>query len=257
MSTSSAAAAAVSGAAHLRLARNGQDAAATWSDARRSVVVVCDGCGSGARSELGAIFTANAMAAAMARRLGAGEPAAAEETWEAARRDVVSALRLLLESWSLGSSQNAAQNAALIEQHLLCTVLAAACDGGGAAVWALGDGAFVLDEQLTELGPFPDNAPPYLAYDLLGAPRPARFAKSARPSGRALIASDGAAALGEDLIYIADHDRYHTHPDALRRLLATAARASERIAWEARRVERTAARLQDDAAIGLLRWSAS
>lgn len=255
MSTSAvaAAAAAVCGAAHQRLARNGQDAAARWSEARRAVVVVCDGCGSGARSELGAIFTANAMVAAMARQLRAGASAVEEEPWEVARREVTAALRQLLASWRHESYDELA----LIEQHLLCTVVAAACDERGASVWALGDGAFVLDGALTQLGPFADNAPPYLAYDLLGEPRPAHFHSVRAERGVALVATDGAAALGEDLLALTGHDRYLAHPDALRRYLATLARGSERIAWSERRVERTAAPLQDDASIGLLRWSAS
>lgn len=281
------AAAAVTGAAHLRLARNGQDSVARWSDGQRGVVVVCDGCGSGASSELGAIFTARALCAAMARRLAAGEPAAERSTWEAARGEVVAALARLVVSWMPerldapgardshdepdasdpreASAVSAAQ-AQLVEQHLLCTVVAAATDEHGAAVWAVGDGAYVLDGELTVLGPFADNAPPYLAYQLLGVTPAAHFAARAHDDAGAaaatahaaiLVATDGAAALGEDLCaFVAPPalERLLSHPDALRRHLATLARASERIVWSERRVERTAAALQDDAAIALLSW---
>jgi len=261
------AAAAVTGASHLRLGRNGQDAVASWSEGDRGVVIVCDGCGSGARSELGAIYTARALVAAMARLLREGASAAEQVTWERARAEVTRGLRSLLASWRVEREEDVA-DACLIEQHLLCTIVAAARGGGTASVWAIGDGAFVLGGELTQLGPFPDNAPPYLAYDLLAAPREAHFAALAMDPGddgddgetdrgAILVATDGAAALGEELIELAHTPRFLEHPDALRRHLATLARPGERIVWSERRVERTAAPLQDDAAIGLLRWSAS
>lgn len=264
----SAIAAAVIGAAHARLGRNGQDAVASWSDGVHGVVVVCDGCGSGARSELGALYTARALCAAMARRLAAGECPGEQETWEAARAEVVAGLRALLDGWRVpaaagegdggdGDGDDGGQDddRAALEEHLLCTAIAAAKGRRAAAVWAIGDGAFVLDGELHQLGPFPDNAPPYLAYDLVGAARPARFtACSLGGGGTLLVASDGAAALGAALVELTAEPRFLEHPDALRRTLAQLARPAERIAWAERRVERTAAALQDDAAIGLLRW---
>ena len=51
MYTISTAAAAGTGARHLRVARNGQDAVATWTGEDCGAIVVCDGCGSGAFSE--------------------------------------------------------------------------------------------------------------------------------------------------------------------------------------------------------------
>ncbi len=272
------AAAAVTGAAHLRLTRNGQDAVARWSEGPRGVVVVCDGCGSGASSELGAIFTARALCAAMARRLSGGEPAAERDTWEAARHEVVAALARLVASWTLerldapiealtDAIPDPTAPAQLVEQHLLCTAVAAATDEHGAAVWAIGDGAYVMGGELTVLGPFADNAPPYLAYQLLGVTPAAHFAARRhdrdaagnRAHAAILVATDGAAALGDGLCALVAPpalERLLSHPDALRRHLATLARASEHILWSERRVERAAAALQDDAAIGLLSWGA-
>jgi hypothetical protein len=61
-------------------------------------------------------------------------------------------------------------------------------------------------------------------------------------------------SLGEALLELCAAEHFTTHPDALRRTLTTLARPAERIAWAERRVERTAAALQDDAAIAILRW---
>ena len=73
MNTISAASAAVTGARHLRAARNGQDAVATWLGDGAGAAVVCDGCGSGASSEVGARLGAQLVIAAIAARLAAGE----------------------------------------------------------------------------------------------------------------------------------------------------------------------------------------
>src|SRR6185369_10524189 len=91
-----AAVAAVTGARHLRSARNGQDAAVcwrgkaghgwsgslgldeveTWSDGKRrgdaAAVVVCDGCSGGAGSEVGARLGAALFARVLGARLQAG-----------------------------------------------------------------------------------------------------------------------------------------------------------------------------------------
>ncbi|HRC57815.1 MAG TPA: protein phosphatase 2C domain-containing protein, partial [Kofleriaceae bacterium] len=197
---------AVMGASHLRAARNGQDAAASWSHGELAVAVVCDGCGSSERSELGAQLVARRMCAAVARRLRAGGSVADPALWGACRDEVVDELGHLArsfwvapeatpkatpEDWPATLATTTATKPATtpatlpralpggalpeLAQSLLCTVLVAALDERDAAIWALGDGAFVLGDELTVLGPFPDNAPPYLAYDLVGAPPVARL----------------------------------------------------------------------------------
>ena len=63
-------------------------------------------------------------------------------------------------------------------------------------MWAIGDGGYVLDGRNVRLGPFADNRPPYLGYDLLGDPRPATLVTApARDAGVAAVATDGAAPL--------------------------------------------------------------
>jgi hypothetical protein len=119
-------------------------------------------------------------------------------------------------------------------------------------VWALGDGAFAIDGRTQVLGPFADNQPPYLAYDLLDMGQPAHVATtSGGRGGTIVVATDGVAELGLEAIAI---ERSLAHPDALRRRLAVLARGTETIAWEARRVVRAPAALQDDGAVAILAW---
>jgi len=263
MYTITASAAAVTGARHLRIARNGQDAAAAWTGEGQGAVVVCDGCGSGASSEVGARLGAQLVIAAVAARLRGGERPS--ELWGGVRRDVVAALLRLVEAMP-------GDPAAVIREHFLFTIVAAAVAGGQACVWAIGDGGYAfLPERdpgwpddspgtslevargaLRALGPFADNQPPYLAYDLLGMPGAAHVETWHARAGRIVLATDGAVELGLDGLL---EPRVLAHPDGLRRRLVVHARGGERIDWDARRIVRTPAALQDDGAVAVLGWT--
>jgi hypothetical protein len=247
MDTVDATAAAVMGARHRRTARNGQDAAVASCDGGVAVVVACDGCSTGTSSEVGAQLGSTWFARSLATRLQAGARVTCDETWAAVRADVVRALAELLERMPGDRAQ-------AIHDHFLFTIVAAAATRDGAAVWALGDGAYWFGGSTRVLGPFADNAPPYLAYELLGDPQPAHFVELA-PCEAIVIATDGASEIDGLERFAAN--RYLDHPDALRRELALLARSHERIDWDERRVVRTPAVLQDDCAIGVVRWRKS
>lgn len=252
MYTIMAASAAVTGARHLRAVRNGQDAAATWVGDGAGAVVVCDGCGSGASSEVGARLGAQLVLAAIAGRLAVGERPGA--LWDGVRDEVVATLVRLVDSMA-GAMRGARE--AVIRDHFLFTIVAAAVAGDEACVWAIGDGGYRLAPgALRVLHPFADNQPPYLAYDLLGMPQRAHLDVRDAGAGQLVVATDGVvelAAAGPALDDLLDA-RTLAHPDGLRRRLAVLARGGERIDWEARRVVRTPAALQDDGAIAVLAW---
>lgn len=245
-----AAAAAVAGAHHRRIGRNGQDAAAAWTGAvggeGAGAVVVCDGCSAGAGSEVGARLGAELVIAAAARELAAGVRAAA--IWPAVYDHVLGALDRLAAAMP-GDRER------VVHEHFLFTIVAAAYRGDEVAVWAVGDGGYAIGGRARVLGPFPENRPPYLAYALLGDAAPAPVPHLERADARCgsvLVATDGAAEVG--LGAFGGVERYLHNPDALRRHLALLARGDERIDWDGRRVERRAAALQDDGAVALLRW---
>jgi hypothetical protein len=246
-----AAAAAVTGAHHRRLGRNGQDAAAAWTGVvagqGAGAVVVCDGCSAGASSEVGARLGAELVIAAAARELAAGGRASA--IWASVHDHVLDALDRMAASMRGDRTR-------IVHDHFLFTIVAAAYRGDEVAVWAFGDGAYAIGDRVRVLGSFPDNQPPYPAYALLGAaapslPQPHVELADARV-GSVLVATDGPAEVGLDAFD--DSERYLRNPDALRRHLVVLARGDERIDWDGRRVERRAAALQDDGAVALLRW---
>ena len=239
MNTKGAASAAVTGARHLRIPRNGQDAAAAWFGDGAGAVVVCDGCSAGTYTEVGARLVAQLVIAKLAR---AGS--IAEDAWTQIRREVAGEIGRLVEAMP-------GDRIAALNDHFLCTIVAAAWRGDEVAVWALGDGAYAIDDRVQLLGPFADNMPPYLAYDVIGEPQPAHYTRTRARS--VLVATDGVVDLGVERFL--GFDRYLANPDALRRQLALAARGTEHIDFDERRVVRAPARLQDDGAVALARWS--
>src|SRR3954471_9886720 len=116
MYTMTARTAVVTGARHLRAARNGQDAAASWVGEAGGAIVVCDGCGAGASSEVGARLGAQLVIGAIAARLARGERPS--ELWDGVRAQVLGALGALVDALPGDRAQ-------AIHDHLLFTIVAA------------------------------------------------------------------------------------------------------------------------------------
>ena len=251
----------VAGRVHRRLGKPNQDAVAWRAGEGATVLVVCDGCGSGARSEVGAELTARWWARALLERVEAG--AGVDDGLFAAAGDEVLE-RLAALCASLAGTGDAAR-AELVSSHLLATSLCAVVTGEQVVVHAIGDGVVGLGRELRLLGPFADNAPPYLAAGLVGArPRGETWSAEARV-GSVLLATDGAtpllaaadgAAAGLELAGGAGVDVLFRNPAALGRKLALLAEDVTAIDWVAGRVERTPALLDDDATIAIARWRA-
>ncbi len=143
-------------------------------------------------------------------------------------------------------------DAAALHEQFLFTIVAVAMTRDDAAVWALGDGAYIVDGQLHRLGPFADNEPPYLGFDLLDDVRPAHFDALPASVRTIAVATDGVFDLGyayADLVA----PRFVEHADALRRQLARLARSEDTIDWSEQRIIRVPAALQDDCAIAIVR----
>lgn len=237
------AAASVIGARHQRAGRNGQDAAVVVTGEGVAIAVVCDGCSSGASSEVGARLGAMVFAQKLRARLEAGECVRERSVWEATRAEVASLLAAAIGTNKIIDAQD-------VHDHLLFTIVAAAITHEGAAIWALGDGAYAVDAHTCVLGPFTNNEPPYLAYDLLGTAATAHFEVFDRAT-RIVVATDGIEDLERDFGVFAAPELV-AHPDGLRRRLSQLARGDDRIDWREQRVVRTPALLQDDLAIAIL-----
>jgi hypothetical protein len=157
------AAGSVAGRGHRLAGRNNQDAYCCLNDQGYTVAVVCDGCGSGVQSEVGAQLGARLVAHALLRRaprLKCQKPSCAESLLEQVRKVVLARLMVLSEAVGEEPSQ-------FIGSHFLFTVVGALFTPTVAMFFSLGDGVLVIDGEEIPLGPFADNAPPYLAYGLV------------------------------------------------------------------------------------------
>jgi hypothetical protein len=206
MNTIEIAAASVLGREHRRIDRPCQDAFAIRCGAGVTVAVVCDGCGSGAHSELGARLGAHVFARALGTRLEVGARVEDPDVWRAACDDLVARLGSLAPEVS-------------IADHLLFTLLAAAITPVGSAVLAVGDGVIACDGDVRVIEAEGD-APPYLGYELVGT----RVAIEPRciDAREIVLATDGARPMFPELAR--PGDRYFANPDALRRRLWIASR---------------------------------
>lgn len=244
----------VTGRSHALAGRGNQDSFASHATAGCLVGVVCDGCGSGAHSEVGATLGARLVAAALLRRLVAGARLDAPSLWEALGREVLDALRPA--ALALGG-----RLADVVSELFLFTVVGVAIDGDAGAVFAAGDGVLAVDDDVSRLGPFPDDAPPYLGYRLLDAARPGLTVVrtfDASTVRHVLIGTDGVAALadlddGGALRELWEDHRHFRNRDALRRTLALRNLEEVRPIWSERRVERRRGLFEDDASVVVVR----
>jgi hypothetical protein len=160
---------------NLFIGKNNQDAYETraWPDL--VVAVAGDGCGSQAKSEFGAILGVRLLVKALRQqwnRLRAGFTAqsfdqAVAGLLEDARRDVVAHLRTMAKMLSFEDGAPDERWSAFVQGHMLFTLVGAILTPSGSAFFSLGDGMLVVNEEEFPIGPFPDDEPPYIAYDLL------------------------------------------------------------------------------------------
>lgn len=246
------AAGSVRGFEHSRLGLNNQDACAFATCEERILALVCDGCGSGRHSEVGAKVGARILLAALRRRSADRPRESFEKTLEHARRDVLRRLAWLARR--LGGPR-----VATVRDYLLFTVVGVVIDAWETRVFALGDGLAAVNGELTRLR-CADNTPPYLGYGLipgalsdpaLGGRGFSMIARCATVDlDHLLIATDGLDDLpGEQLATFWSDDLMFKNPHAVQRRLARLGSVRRRSA----RAGRGGPRLSDDATVVVIR----
>lgn len=259
----------VSGRSHVLAGKGNQDAY-HWSVEERSLVaVVCDGCGSGAESEVGAAIGARLLVAEVSRALALGGAVDSSALWDEVRANVLARLSDLVSAMRGKRSR-------LVAEMFLFTVVGLAVAKERAVIFAAGDGLFAVGDEVERLGPFPRNEPPYLGYGLLdedplaaSSPRilvHRAFATSELDT--VLLGTDGAADLpdlasrpmpggeGESvgpLRRFWEEDHHFTNRDAVRRRLARINREITRPVWNEKRLAKEPGLLEDDTTVVVVR----
>ena len=235
------------GSEHLRLRRNGQDAALVWRGPEALVGLVADGCGSGGHSEVGARLGIRLALLGLRRALAAGARLL-PDLLEAIRAELRVGLAPLLPC--LGDTPEAG-----LHEHLLFTLGGFVATPELTHVFVLGDGVVACPDGFETIEA-DDDAPAYPGYALVdGAAGPPRLART-RPTpflDWIAVGTDGVAPLGCDpLARRVAELRVSPNPAVLERRLRQFATPRERIDWDARRVVREAAALHDDASLVVL-----
>ncbi len=263
------AAGSVPGRAHVIAGKPNQDAWYWVQTERMVAAVVCDGCGSGRQSEVGSQFGARLIVGALERHLAplmaAGAVAEPDETafgcaLEVVRQDVLDRLRDLVSAMS-------GELARIVCDYFLFTAVGLAAGADYTVIFSIGDGVWGANGMVSQLGPFANNAPPYLAYDLLPDGRNSFDTDALRFQIRQIlptaaveslvIGTDGVADLiaaqekyvpGTDepvgkLDQFWREERFFANPDALRR----------RLVRLSRRVAQDTALLSDDTTLVVVR----
>ena len=252
----------VTGRSHALVGRGNQDAYTWLSRGPALVAAVCDGCGSGAHSEVGARLGARLAVASLSRRLADGIALDTPELWTGLQSDILTPIRALAEAMG-------GHLAETVSEHFLFTLVGVAVSGERGCIFGAGDGIFAVDGEITRLGPFPGNEPPYLGYGLLDRPAGLTVLRSFASSNVAsiLIGTDGAADLHDlaarpmpggagqvgPLAQFWEDDRHFQNRDALRRRLGLVNRDVTRPVWAERRVAREPGHLGDDTTLVVVR----
>lgn len=220
---------AVTGRDHRRAERDGQDGHAVVVTEDVVAAIVTDGCSSGRASEIGARVGAAWLAALVEQCFrGIDTAPRAEAAAAGVTRELLVRLELLARSFDPAGDVSAAR----VDQSLLFGFLAAVVTPVTTIVFGIGDGIVVVDGRVTVIDPGPENAPPYVAYGLVGGSRACiqpriHFVGATADVEVVAVATDGAAPLtagaaanaDASLETLAADPRYAKNPSLLRKRL--------------------------------------
>lgn len=248
--------------------KSNQDAHLIFSTEDYFMALVLDGCGSGSHSEVGSKVVATLLMQAFRKYLMFH--AASENMFQRVRGDVLAYMRVLANGMGSSLSQ-------IITDYFLFTVVGVYIDRSYTVIFSHGDGVYYVDGKMTELGPFPNNAPPYMAYGITGSPFTTEHPKflefqiqTQLPTDEVenlLIGTDGILHMVEaedktipgrtELIGPVSQfwtdGRYFENAFAVQRRLSVINRDHVDIDWEGRKITEEIGRLKDDTTLVVVR----
>ncbi len=241
---------------HVVANKNNQDAYRVVLRSQFVVAVVCDGCGSGKHSEVGAQLGAKIVTDAIADLLDQGLAISNPDFWDILKTNLFQKLIDII------AIANDAQESVMefVNDYLLFTIVGAVITSSETVTFSMGDGAIAVNGKLTQIPAYPDNAPPYLAYGLY-RPDAVSFEICDRiPTPELesiLIATDGIDDLiaVEDIAQFWKEDKYFKNPDAIRRKLSMLNREEIKPDWNKRELVKRSGVLSDDTSLVVIRNS--
>ena len=125
------------------------------------VAMVADGCGSGKNSEVGSKIGVRILTNTIFNEMKLGN-VCLKNFWQRVRNKLLSHISILSESMGESLSE-------VINNYFLFTIVGVIVTPEESVIFSFGDGVFSLNGKVTEIGPFPRDEPPYLAYNLTGS----------------------------------------------------------------------------------------
>lgn len=265
----------VIGKDHRRAGRNNQDAYFFKKSGDFTVALVSDGCGSSRYSEVGAHLAVELIGNNLLEQSLRFFPGRKEEDavtlsrplpiLERVRLDVVSSIRVLANQMGPSLSK-------IVNDYFLFTLVGALITPIESYFFSIGDGVIFVNGGMIQIGPFENNAPPYLGYEIVGSDahrEPDAFHFQVHRSlltenlDSFLIGTDGVMALidaeaelvpgKEELVgpinQFWSEDRFFVNPQTLQRTLNLINRESVRIDWDVQKVGKELGHLPDDATL--------
>jgi len=158
------AAGSVIGKDHLRLNKNNHDAYNVVHRPDSIVAVVCDGCGSGAHSEVGAKIAAYMLPHQLRLIADIGDLDKTEVTGLVELNVNITDLAVKM-IWGTGKVEE--KLVGVVKDYFLFTCMVAIITKYWVAIASIGDGVYALNGEVKTIGPFPNNAPPYSSYGIV------------------------------------------------------------------------------------------
>lgn len=161
------------GRGNLLFGKNNQDAYSYRVTDDVLVAVVCDGCSNGLHNEVGAHLGAQLVSAAFVEQAVYSRKSLADDAssnvaaqiLECVRQKTIAELQVLAQMMT-GVDRSFAST---ISDYFLFTTIGAVVTKEFTTIFSIGDGVFVLNGSTTCIGPFPDNAPPYMGYSMVAS----------------------------------------------------------------------------------------
>lgn len=147
----------VIGRDHMLRQANAQDSYTVMERDGHVIGVVCDGCGGGEHSEVGATLAAQYIAGQVAEMIGSGV------TLDNIPGELYGRTVRFLDYLTVGMQP--ANRTAFIQHYLLFTVVGVIANEHEAVIFSAGDGLVVVDDTVTKIDQ--SNTPAYIAYRLL------------------------------------------------------------------------------------------
>lgn len=167
------------GSGNLLNGRNNQDAYEVNDSEDCIVAMVHDGCGSGLHSEVGAKIGGAILCRLIVesvRKSEREELATFQSTstlLERSRKRFSIMLRTIVSCLAPDPCECSFRETChchykrFVHNYLLFTTIGIIITPARAAIFSLGDGLYALNGRVREVGPYPDNAPPYIAYSIM------------------------------------------------------------------------------------------